>query len=141
MKRQPLKYKIIKSKSQYKSYCLALKYLLDQSATSQSNSDEIELLTFLIEKYDAEQSVLHSPDPIHFLRSFMVESNLKAKDLAELLGVSKGYVSEILNYKKSLSKEVIRKLSDRFKVRQDLFNRPYALKSKSSNHAQKLISS
>jgi hypothetical protein len=44
-------------------------------------------------------------------------------------GMSKGYVSDILHYKKSLSKEVIRKLADRFKLRQDAFNRPYHLKS------------
>jgi HTH-type transcriptional regulator/antitoxin HigA len=54
---------------------------------------------------------------------------LKAKDLADWLGMSKGYVSDILHYKKGLSKEVIRKLAERFKIRQDAFNRPYNLKS------------
>jgi Predicted transcription regulator containing HTH domain len=44
-----------------------------------------------------------------------------------LLNVSKGYVSDILNYKKGLSKDVIRKLADRFKVSQEAFNRPYKL--------------
>jgi HTH-type transcriptional regulator/antitoxin HigA len=44
------------------------------------------------------------------------------------LGVSKGYVSEILHYKKGLSKDVIRKLAERFKVTQEAFNREYKLK-------------
>ena len=52
---------------------------------------------------------------------------MKAKDLVNLLGVSKGYVSDILHYKKGLSKEVIRKLAERFKVSQEAFNRPYPL--------------
>lgn len=34
----------------------------------------------------------------------MKENNLKAKDLAELLNVSKGLVSDILNYKKVFQK-------------------------------------
>jgi HTH-type transcriptional regulator/antitoxin HigA len=53
---------------------------------------------------------------------------MKSKDLVDLLGISKGYVSEILNYKKGLSKEIIRKLANRFKMSQEAFNRPYKLK-------------
>ena len=59
----------------------------------------------------------------------MDENGLKPKDLVELLGISKGYVSDILHYKKGLSKEVIRLLSGYFKVSQEAFNRPYKLKS------------
>jgi HTH-type transcriptional regulator/antitoxin HigA len=57
----------------------------------------------------------------------MKDEGMKAKDLAALLGVNKSYVSDILNYKKGLSKEVIRKLAERFKIRQDVLNRPYRL--------------
>lgn len=58
----------------------------------------------------------------------MVLINMKPKDLVDLLEISKGYVSEILHYKKGLSKEVIRKLAVYFKVSQEAFNRPYKLK-------------
>jgi len=54
---------------------------------------------------------------------------MKAKDLADWLNMSRGYVSDILHYKKGLSKEVIRNLAERFKLSQDAFNRPYKLKS------------
>jgi HTH-type transcriptional regulator/antitoxin HigA len=37
-------------------------------------------------------------------------------------------VSEILNYNKGMSKEVIRKLAHHFKVSQDAFNKAYDLK-------------
>jgi HTH-type transcriptional regulator/antitoxin HigA len=50
-----------------------------------------------------------------------------------LLGISKSYVSEILNYKKGFSKSVIRLLSTYFKVSQEAFNRSYALKSTEIN--------
>jgi HTH-type transcriptional regulator/antitoxin HigA len=59
----------------------------------------------------------------------MTDHGMKAKDLVELLGMSKGYISDILHYKKGLSKDVIRKLAERFKLSQDAFNRPYKLRS------------
>ncbi len=57
----------------------------------------------------------------------MNDHQMKSKDLVELLEVSKGYVSDILHYKKGLSKEIIRKLASHFKVSQESFNRPYKL--------------
>ena len=64
----------------------------------------------------------------------MNDHNLKAKDLVDLLKVSKGYISDILNYKKGLSKDVIRKLAKRFKVSQEAFNRPYKLSVPENSH-------
>ena len=49
--------------------------------------------------------------------------------MTEILGIGKSYVSGILNYIKGLSKEVVRKLANYFKVRQEVFNRPYKLAS------------
>ncbi|MEM8893996.1 MAG: helix-turn-helix domain-containing protein, partial [Bacteroidota bacterium] len=90
--------------------------------------EEMELLTVLIEKYDQENNSFEEIDPIQLLSSLMEDHNLKAKDLVAILGVSKGLVSDILNYKKGLSKEVIRKLSEHFSMNQEAFNRPYKLK-------------
>jgi HTH-type transcriptional regulator/antitoxin HigA len=57
----------------------------------------------------------------------MKEHQMKAVDLSRLLNVSEGLVSDILHYKKGLSKESIRILSERFKLNQSAFNRPYKL--------------
>ena len=59
----------------------------------------------------------------------MEDHSLKAKDLASILNLTKGTVSKILNYQTGLSKDTIRKLSDRFKLNQEAFNRPYKLKN------------
>lgn len=123
-----LKYTIIKDKSQYNQYCNQLETLLEQE-NNEALQDEIDLLTLLIEKYDEEHNTFKQADPIILLRSFMQDHQLKPQDLTEILGISKGYVSDILNYKKGLSKEVIRKLAEHFKVRQEAFNRVYDLKS------------
>jgi HTH-type transcriptional regulator / antitoxin HigA len=57
----------------------------------------------------------------------MKEHRIKSVELANFLHVSEGLVSDMINYKKGLSKEVIRKLADKFKVSQEAFNRPYKL--------------
>jgi len=129
-----LKYKVIKSKTQYKEYCNTLERLIMSSPKSKALKDEIDLITLLIEKWDAEHNTFEELDPIELLHSLMSEHNMKAKDLVELLGVSKGYVSDILNYKKGLSKDVIRKLADHFKISHEAFNRPYKLIVPENSH-------
>lgn len=122
-----IKYKIIKSDRQYNKYCQNLEELLVKNR--KGDIDEIELLTLLIEKYDAEQYKVPEIDPIELLKSLMDDHNLKAKDLTQILSLTKGTVSKILNYQKGLSKETIRILSEKFCLRQEAFNRPYKLKS------------
>jgi HTH-type transcriptional regulator / antitoxin HigA len=124
-----LKYTVIRSKQQYGKYCKMLEILLDSRSKNKLIQEEIDLLTLLIEKWDKEHSTTKEVDPIRLLHSLMADHNIKAKDLADWLNMSKGYVSDILHCKKGLSKEVIRKLAERFKLTQDAFNRPYMLKS------------
>jgi HTH-type transcriptional regulator/antitoxin HigA len=103
--------------------------LVDSKKKTKSIQDEIELLELLIEKYDAENSSFTNADPIELLKYLMSDHQMKAVDLAALLNVSEGLVSDMLNYKKGLSKDTIRILSQKFKMSQEAFNRPYKLKS------------
>ena len=126
---ETLKYKVIKNLSQYKQYCQKLEQLLTRvGSKGKAVQEEIDLLTLLSEKWDEDHNTFQDVDPITLLRSLMDDNHLKPKDLVEILQVSKGYVSEILNCKKGLSKEVIRKLASYFKLSQDAFNREYKLK-------------
>lgn len=128
-----IKYTIIKNRGQYDDYCTQLENLLTEE-NNETLQDEIDLLTLLIEKYDEEHNTFNEADPITLLRSFMAEHHLKPQDMVSILGIGKSYVSDILNYKKGLSKEVIRKLAAHFKVRQEAFNRPYKLVSPVNAH-------
>ncbi len=123
-----LKYTVIKNETQYNDYCRIFEELVENEK-NKALEDEIDLLTLLIEKWDEEHNTFEESDPTELLKYLMEEKNLKAKDLAEILHVSKGLVSDILNYKKGLSKEIIRSLSDYFKVSQEAFNRFYELKA------------
>ena len=122
-----MKYKIVKSERQYDKYCKILEELVFKNR--KKDEDEIELLTLLIEKYDEEHYQTPELDPIELLKSLMDEHKMKAKDLVEILNLTKGTISKILNYQTGLSKDTIRKLSDRFKLNQEAFNRPYKLKN------------
>ena len=122
-----LKYKIITSEKQYDKYCKALEDMVFSSQKKKAMKDEIALLTLLIEKYDEEHYDFELANPIVLLKSLMKDHKMKAVDLASLLNVSEGLVSDMLNYKKGLSKDTIRILSERFKLNQEAFNRPYEL--------------
>jgi HTH-type transcriptional regulator/antitoxin HigA len=122
---ETLKYTVIKNVEQYKEYCDILEELILNN--NNATTDEIELLTLLIEKWDNEQNTFNDSDPIELLKALMEEHDLKAKDLVEILNLTKGTISKILNYHKGLSKDTIRKLADHFKLSQEAFNRPYKL--------------
>jgi len=127
-----LKYKIIKTQEQYNAYCNLLEDLLIQD--NPNLSDDIELLTLLIEKWDKEHNSFYDIDPVQLIKALMEENGLKAKDLIDILDLSKGTISKILSYHKGLSKETIRKLADYFKVSQEAFNRPYKLVNEVNRH-------
>lgn len=122
---EKLKYKVIKDKVQYNLYCDILEDLI--ISENDELNDEIELLSLLIEKWDSENNSFRDLDPIELIKNLMVNNNLKSKDMVDILKLSKGTVSKILNYQKGLSKESIRKLSEFFKISQEAFNRPYQL--------------
>lgn len=124
-----LPYTIIKSDTQYNRYCSILETLVESNKKTKAIQDEIELLYLLIEKYDAEHNSFGDADPIELIKYLMSDHQMKAVDLAALLNVSEGLVSDMLNYKKGLSKDTIRILSQKFKMNQEAFNKPYKLKS------------
>jgi HTH-type transcriptional regulator/antitoxin HigA len=116
-----------------------LEKLVAKEGKSKLFQDKIELLTLLIESYDRGIYSLNGTNPIELLRALMKDHKLKAVDLASLLKVSEGLVSDMLNYRKGLSKQTIRILSERFKLRQEAFNRPYRLKGNSVPPRQKVL--
>lgn len=126
---ETLKYKVITSNKQYRNYCEQLESLVFTSQKTKPIKEEIALLTLLIEKWDETHTIFNDLDPIEILKSLMKDHKMKSYQLAKLLNVSEGLVSDMLNYKKGLPKERIRILSHHFKLNQETFNRAYKLKS------------
>src|SRR6056297_493659 len=121
-----LKYTVIKTEEQYYEYCNLLEEI-EFSDEADEREDEIELLTLLIRTWDDEHRLAPESDPVELIKSLMKEHELSQNDLATIAGVGKSYISEILNYKKRLSKKVIRNLGDNFKIQQEALNKHYRL--------------
>lgn len=102
--------KIIKTE---KEYTLALKRLEEifDAKKGSKHGDELELLSLLIDNYEKEKSAIALPDPIEAIKFRMEQLGYKQKDLAEVIGL-KSRVSEILNRKRKLTLEMIRKLHE-----------------------------
>src|ERR1700759_2583150 len=115
-----LQYKVIKTITQYKEYCNLLEEMVAVKKKTRQHQETIELLTLLIEKWDEEHNTFSDADPVELLDYLMKENKLKAINLAKELGVSKSLISDILNYRRGFSRDIIRKLATRFKVSQEL---------------------
>jgi HTH-type transcriptional regulator/antitoxin HigA len=131
---EALQYKVIKSINQYKEYCHLMEEIAEVKRKTRQQQDTIELLTLLVEKWDEEHNTLSDADPVELLIFLMKENRLRAVDLAGELAVSKSLVSDILHYRRGLSRDIIRKLANRFKVSQELFNKSYKLTSPVNPH-------
>ena len=108
---QALQYKVIKTITQYKSYCNLLEELVMVKKKTKEQQDTIDLLTLLIEKWDEAHNTFAETDPVELLDYLMKENKIKATDLAKELEISNSLVSDIINYRRALSKENIRKLT------------------------------
>ena len=72
--------------------------------------DELEILSILIDRYEIENFPISMPDPIEAIKFRMEQMGMKQKDLAKVVGF-KSRVSEILNKKRKLTLDMIRKLN------------------------------
>jgi len=127
-----MKYKRIHDIKLYNEYCDIYEKLLNSN--SSKHAEELDLLGLLIEDYDNRiiQSIGNAEDmnPIEILQYLMDENKLSKAELARQINVSRQLVTEILNYKRNISKSMITKLSNRFKMQPIAFSREYELKGK-----------
>ena len=88
------------------------------------DGDELEILGILIEKYENENFPIELPDPIEAIKFRMEQLNYSQNDLAEVIGL-KSRASEILNKKRKLSLEMIRKLTEKLHIPSEVLIQPY----------------
>ena len=129
-----MKYKRIHSIKQYNEYCNIFEKLMLKNASKYA--EELDLLELLIEDFDNKTigtiGNKEDMDPVEILQYLMDENDLSKAELARQLNVSRQLITEILNYKRNISKKMIGKLSDRFKMQPIAFSREYDLKGKRS---------
>jgi HTH-type transcriptional regulator / antitoxin HigA len=106
--------KPIKTEQDYQKALKRLKEIFDAKIGTEE-SDETDILGLMIDDYEKKHYPIEAPDPIEAIKIRMEEMNLKQKDLADALG-GKNRVSEILNRKRKLTLEMIRKLTTKLNI-------------------------
>lgn len=99
----------IKTEEDYQKALKRLEQIFDAKKGTEQG-DELEILSILIDRYENENFPIDLPDPIEAIKFRMEQMGMKQKDLAEVVGFS-SRVSEILNRKRKLTLEMIRKLN------------------------------
>jgi len=117
--------RLIKTENDYQLALDRLDKIFDAPENS-PESDEADLLALLIDEYENKHYPIEAPDPIEAIRIRMEEMQLKQKDLVNELG-GKNRVSEILNRKRKLTVDMIRKLADKLKLSASLLIQDYTL--------------
>lgn len=113
--------KVIRTERENDMYTEILYDLDRRSKTLTPAEKEIaELLTLLIKDFEEKRYQLPRAKPLEALRFLIEQHGLKQKDLVDVFGTP-SIVSEVLNGKRELNKDHIRRLSVRFHVSPELF--------------------
>lgn len=115
--------KPIKAAKDYKQAMTRLEQIFD-ARPGTNEGDELEILALLIEKYENEKFPIEAPDPIEAIKFRMEQLGYKQRDLEDIIGY-KGRVSEILNKKRKLTLEMIRKIHDALNIPAEVLVKEY----------------
>jgi len=115
----------IKTDLDYKEALKRLEVIFD-AAVGTLESDEADVLGLLIDEYEKRHYPIEAPDPIEAIKIRMEEMSLKQMDLINEIG-GKSRVSEILNRKRKLTVEMIRKLTTKLNLSAGLLINDYQL--------------
>ena len=117
--------KLIKTESDYQMTLRKLEDIFD-APVGTPESDEADILGILIDEYEKKHYPIDAPDPIEAIKIRMEEMHLKQVDLVSEIG-GKSRVSEILNRKRRLTVDMIRKLANRLNLSAGLLIKDYQL--------------
>ncbi len=111
----------IRSEADYAQTCATVEALLDEIGDDENHplAEVLDFLSDQIKAYEDEQFPIPDAEPREVLRFLMDQHGLKQEDLADCAPQSR--ISEILNGKRSISKDIAKKLAKRFNVSASLF--------------------
>jgi len=119
--------KLLKSEADYQLALNRLSEIFD-AVNGTSESDEADVLALLVDEYEKKHYPIEAPDPIEAIKIRMEEMHLRQVDLASDFG-GKNRASEVLNKKRKLTVEMIRKLTSRLNLSPRLLINDYKLVS------------
>lgn len=120
-----MKIKPIKTETDYQTALNRLDKIFDAKIGTKE-SDEADILGLLIDNYENIHYPIEAPDPIEAIKIRMKELHLKQVDLVSEIG-GKSRVSEVLNRKRKLTIDMVRKLTDKLNLSAGLLIKDYQL--------------
>ncbi|MGF9563606.1 helix-turn-helix domain-containing protein [Neorhizobium sp. JUb45] len=114
--------KPIRTEADYHAATALLKTLWGAEAGT-PEADNLDRLVTLGDDYESANDPVDLPDPIDAIIFRMEQQDLTRKDLEPLLG-SRGRVAEILNRKRPLSLEMIRRLHSELGIPAEILIQP-----------------
>lgn len=104
MKIQP-----IKTKKDYQAALNEIEKLMDAKLNS-PEGDKLDVLVTLVEAYEEKHYSIEAPHPIEAIKHTMEAKGLENRDLEPFIG-GRGRVSEIMNLKRPLTMNMVRRLN------------------------------
>jgi len=94
-----------------------------------TGSDELEVLSILVEDYEEKHHRVPPPDPIAAITYRMEQLGMRRADLTHYIG-HRGRVAEVLNRKRGLTIGMIRRLHKGLGIPAEVLIAPYPLDQK-----------
>ena len=118
--------KPIRTEADYEAALVVIERLWGARAGTLAG-DRLDILATLVDAYENEHYPMDPPDPIEAIKFRMEQQGLDRKDLADILG-SRARVAEVLNRRRGLSINIIRRLHERLGISVEVLIRPIRTK-------------
>lgn len=113
--------RVIVTAQEHERMLAEVERLMDRGEHRAAEEDAaLDLMVRLIQDYEQEHHPLRDPSPHEMLVYLMEQRGLKQADLLPIFK-SRGYVSDVVNAKRGISKAHARRLAEFFKVEASLF--------------------
>jgi len=106
--------KPIRTEADYDAALAKIDTLMDAEPGT-SKGDQLDILVTLVEAYEAQHWRVDPPDPIKAIKLRMQQRGLTRQDLEKVLG-SRSRASEVLNRKRPLTLDMIRRLHELWEI-------------------------
>lgn len=116
----------IRTKTDYRAALKEVERLWDADPGT-PEGDIVDVLTTLIEAYEADHFPIVAPDPIAAIEFMMEQKGMSRRDLESAIG-SRGRVSEVLTRKRPLTLPMVRALSSLLDIPTDVLTQPYQIR-------------
>ena len=114
--------KPIRGEADYEKALLEIERLWGAKSGTEEG-DRLEVLITLVDAYEAQAFPMDPPDPIAAIEFRMEQMGLTRKDLEPMIG-TRARVAEVMNRKRSLSIDMIRRLHDELGISAEVLIRP-----------------